>query len=369
MLTAEKAAQLATLSNDEIRLMAGEMTAQEMRSVQAVLGAVRSRIREAKPKHAAPKTPSRNLLASIVCSTTKGLDMLDAERIYASIRRELAIPAAPAKCVPVAWRMRKDAEADWHLTMSKPMPLNQDEATWEVQPLYASAPAAPASAQGEAVAHPSHQTVRDWMPVNEALRLADVWSVGDLDNCGQWRAAIKVLADEVRALASAPAAQPSAQGEAVALTDEQIDRIAENCAKSMPDGIQGFCKTWGWRQFARELLDICRGHYRASAPAAPAQADLRAALKSVLDMVARGVPDLATVQAARNVLAAAPAQAVPLTTEQCEAIYDALDEWAQGVDRYDFGLPHAAGGGKEAGVKVIQDTLRGIAPKAAQEKM
>ena len=146
MLTAEKAAQLATLSNDEIRLMAGEMTAQEMRSVQAVLGAVRSRIREAKPKHAAPKTPSRNLLASIVCSTTKGLDMLDAERIYASIRRELAIPAAPAKCVPVAWRMRKDAEADWHLTMSKPMPLNQDEATWEVQPLYASAPAAPAQA-------------------------------------------------------------------------------------------------------------------------------------------------------------------------------------------------------------------------------
>lgn len=47
--------------------------------------------------------------------------------------------------------------------------------------------------------HPSHDTVRDWMPVSEALRLADLWTVGDLDNSGQWRAAIKVLADEVRA--------------------------------------------------------------------------------------------------------------------------------------------------------------------------
>lgn len=47
--------------------------------------------------------------------------------------------------------------------------------------------------------HPSHATVRDWMPVSEALRLADLWTVGDLDNSGQWRAAIKVLADEARA--------------------------------------------------------------------------------------------------------------------------------------------------------------------------
>lgn len=49
--------------------------------------------------------------------------------------------------------------------------------------------------------HPSHATVREWMPVSEALRLADLWTVGDLDNSGQWRAAIKVLADEVRAAA------------------------------------------------------------------------------------------------------------------------------------------------------------------------
>lgn len=53
-------------------------------------------------------------------------------------------------------------------------------------------------------------------------------------------------------------------GPAKTLTDDQIDRIAENCAKSMPDGIQGFCKTWGWRQFARELLDVCAGYSRAA---------------------------------------------------------------------------------------------------------
>jgi hypothetical protein len=77
-----------------------------------------------------------------------------------------------------------------------------------------TAPAPEPSAQ--AVAHPSHQTVREWMPVSEALRLSDLWTAGDLDNCGQWRAAIKVLADEVRALAASPQPEPSAQGEQVA---------------------------------------------------------------------------------------------------------------------------------------------------------
>jgi len=87
----------------------------------------------------------------------------------------------------------------------------------------ATQPAQP-SAQGEAVAHPSHQTVRDWMPVSEALRLAGVWSAGDLDNCGQWRAAIKVLADEVRALASAPAAP----AQAVPLVAKPLDDYHED---------------------------------------------------------------------------------------------------------------------------------------------
>ena len=51
-----------------------------------------------------PELPSSKLLASIVCSTTKGLDMLDAERIYAVVRREIAElspPAAPAQAVPL----------------------------------------------------------------------------------------------------------------------------------------------------------------------------------------------------------------------------------------------------------------------------
>jgi hypothetical protein len=98
----------------------------------------------------------------------------------------------------------------------------------------AAAPQPAPSAQ--AVAHPSHQTVREWMPVSEALRLSDLWTAGDLDNCGQWRAAIKVLADEVRALAASPQPEPSAQGEPVA-----CDRDAPVCP---------WCDRQGW--------DICQ---------------------------------------------------------------------------------------------------------------
>lgn len=36
------------------------------------------------------------------------------------------------------------------------------------------------------------------------------------------------------------------------LTDEQIDVVAEG----MPGGIQGFLKSWGYRQFAREILNL-----------------------------------------------------------------------------------------------------------------
>ena len=97
-----------------------------------------------------------------------------------------------------------------------------------------TAPAPEPSAQ--AVAHPSHQTVREWMPVSEALRLSDLWTTGDLDNCGQWRAAIKVLADEVRALAASPQPEPSAQ--AVMMELEQ--RLIE-IAKALPP-----MTTLGW---------------------------------------------------------------------------------------------------------------------------
>ncbi|KFJ08708.1 hypothetical protein DR66_6069 [Delftia acidovorans] len=36
------------------------------------------------------------------------------------------------------------------------------------------------------------------------------------------------------------------------LSDEQIDAIADG----MPRGLAGFMKTWGWRQFARKILDL-----------------------------------------------------------------------------------------------------------------
>ena len=35
------------------------------------------------------------------------------------------------------------------------------------------------------------------------------------------------------------------------LTDEQIDAIAD----AMPGGLEGFLKGWGWRQFARAVLE------------------------------------------------------------------------------------------------------------------
>ena len=61
---------------------------------------------------------------------------------------------------------------------------------------------------------------------------------------------------------SAAATQP------VELSDERIDYIADTIVRGMPDGIRGFCKTWGWRQFSRALLEACAGHY-ATPPAAP----------------------------------------------------------------------------------------------------
>ena len=69
-----------------------------------------------------------------------------------------------------------------------------------------------------------------------------------------------------RAAASEFLAAPPLSGEAVLaqrlaelearkplpLSDEQIDAIADG----MPGGLGGFLKTWGWRQFARKILDL-----------------------------------------------------------------------------------------------------------------
>lgn len=63
----------------------------------------------------------------------------------------------------------------------------------------------------------------------------------------------------------------------VPLTDERIDFIADTIIKGMPDGARGFCASWGYRQFARALLDDCAHHYRAGAVA-----DLLAACQSML---------------------------------------------------------------------------------------
>jgi hypothetical protein len=50
--------------------------------------------------------------------------------------------------------------------------------------------------------------------------------------------------------------------ETPAMTDDRIDYVADKVVRAMPDGIRGFCKTWGWQQFARELLDVCRARDR-----------------------------------------------------------------------------------------------------------
>lgn len=65
------------------------------------------------------------------------------------------------------------------------------------------------------------------------------------------------IADAIRALKSAPpqpAEQPSASPSELfesgyALTDEEIAKLAE----SMPGGLEGFLKGWGWQNFARAV--------------------------------------------------------------------------------------------------------------------
>jgi hypothetical protein len=42
------------------------------------------------------------------------------------------------------------------------------------------------------------------------------------------------------------------------LGDAWIDEIADFVVKGMPEGIRGFMREWGWRQFARALLDACK---------------------------------------------------------------------------------------------------------------
>ena len=57
----------------------------------------------------------------------------------------------------------------------------------------------------------------------------------------------------------------------------------------------------------------------------------------------------------KEALSTKPVQ--PLTDEECDAIYMALDSWARGFDEYEFGLPRVCG---EGGREVIRNALRSV---------
>lgn len=70
---------------------------------------------------------------------------------------------------------------------------------------------------------------------------------------------------------------------------------------------------------------------------------------------------IAELERSLALLASTPAPAQqPLTDEQCDAIYMALDSWAREFDAYEFGLPQVCGGGGEGGREVIRRALRSM---------
>ena len=87
-------------------------------------------------------------------------------------------------------------------------------------------------------------------PQPEAMRLADelmeptLWP-NDIRNLGAAELR-RLQAENERLRAELEARKP------LPLSDEQIDAIADG----MPGGLGGFLKTWGWRQFARKIIDL-----------------------------------------------------------------------------------------------------------------
>ena len=119
----------------------------------------------------------------------------------------------------------------------------------------------------------------------------------------------KELADRLpwyRELVRLQAVEAQALQQSAEITDAEIDRIAE----SMPGGLDGFLKAWGWRQFARAILQAA-----PPAPAAVAVPDEGAMFEAWVRTHedAHGAFDDWSARAgweARAALAAAPAQAV-----------------------------------------------------------
>lgn len=58
----------------------------------------------------------------------------------------------------------------------------------------------------------------------------------------------------------------------------------------------------------------------------------------------------------------------PLTDEQCDAIYYALDVWSREFDQHEFGLPATCGGGMEGGREIIRAAYGIHAPTERGEK-
>lgn len=69
------------------------------------------------------------------------------------------------------------------------------------------------------------------------------------------REILQAAIPRIGANVTAQPAKPREQSLADVLGTDRIASIAESVTDSMPDGILGFCKTWGWQQFAQKLLE------------------------------------------------------------------------------------------------------------------
>ncbi len=106
------------------------------------------------------------------------------------------------------------------------------------------------------------------MSANEALAARLRASAVGLRTLQQSKHCMYEFDTEIHALeAGAAALEAKRAAMAVPMDDGRIDAIADLIVKGMPDGIKGFCTTWGWRQFARALLDDCAGYYREAGAA------------------------------------------------------------------------------------------------------